>query len=116
MRGRGASPQRVAWYTQMLVDKGFYTIVQKNETLGVLAPGLEAGSSAWLEFVSDEDGSVAGRGMAATVPDAEMDEVTTGWYPRNQAYVDQLQGGEYVRVWLNRSGVSYLVHAPTSAP
>ena len=42
VRKRGASPQRVAWYTQMLVDKGFFTVVRKNETLGVLAPGLEA--------------------------------------------------------------------------
>ncbi len=114
-RNGGIDIPRDVYVNGQMLAAGAYTVRVGNQTVAP-APGLEAGSSAWLEFVSDEDGSVAGRGMAATVPDAEMDEVTTGWYPRNQAYVDQLQGGEYVRVWLNRSGVSYLVHAPTSAP
>lgn len=73
-------------------------------------------STRWVEFVSDSDGSVAGRGLAAAIPDAEIGEVAKGWVPRNQAYVDELIGGEYIRVWLNRGGVSYLVHATTSAP
>ena len=30
--------------------------------------------------------------------------------------VNDLLGGEYVRVWLNRGGSNYLVHMPTSAP
>ena len=114
MNGSIDIPRSVYVNGQMLAA-GAYTVRVSSQTAAP-APGLEPGSSAWLEFVSDGDGSVAGRGMAASVPDAEMDEVTDGWYPRNQAHVDQLQGGEYVRVWLNRSGVSYLVHAPTSAP
>ena len=73
-------------------------------------------STRWVEFVSDSDGSIAGRGLAAVIPDAEIGEVAKSWVPRNQAYVDELIGGEYIRVWLNRGGVSYLVHATTSAP
>ena len=73
-------------------------------------------STRWVEFVNDDDGSVAGRGLAAAIPDSEIAEVANSWVPRNQAAVDELQGGEYIRVWLNRGGVSYLVHATTSAP
>ena len=73
-------------------------------------------STRWVEFISDSDGSVAGRGLAAAIPDAEIEEIAKSWVPRNQAYVDELLGGEYIRVWLNRDGVSYLVHATTSAP
>jgi hypothetical protein len=73
-------------------------------------------STRWVEFVSDDDGSVAGRGLAAAIPDSEIAEVANSWIPRNQASVDELQGGEYIRVWLNRGGVNYLVHATTSAP
>jgi hypothetical protein len=84
---------------------------------GVSPVGGEApDSTRWVEFVSDSDGSVAGRGLAAAIPDAEIGEVAKGWVPRNQAHVDELLGGEYIRVWLNRGGVSYLVHATTSAP
>jgi len=73
-------------------------------------------STRWVEFISNDDDSVAGRGLAAAIPDSEIAEVANSWVPRNQASVDELQGGEYIRVWLNRGGVSYLVHATTSAP
>ena len=73
-------------------------------------------STRWIEFVRDSDNSVAGRGLAAAIPDTEIQEVAKSWVPRNQASVDELLGGEYIRVWLNRGGVSYLVHATTSAP
>jgi hypothetical protein len=32
--------------------------------------------------------------------------------PRNEVRVDHLKGGEYIRVWLNRQGVNYLIHMP----
>ena len=98
-----------------MVSAGAYTVRRGSGAVPPV-PGLGADSNAWVELVSDEDGSVT-RAMAATIPDAEMAEVAEGaWYPRNQAYVDELVGGEYVRIWLNRDGVTYLVHATTSAP
>ena len=67
----------------------------------------------WLEFV--RDGSVAGRGLAIAIPDAEIGDVAKSPPPRNEARVAQLRGGEYVRVWLNRGGTNYLVYMPTES-
>jgi len=78
--------------------------------------GETPASTRWIEFVRDSDGVVAGRGLAAAIADADIEAVAKGWVRRNQASVDELLGGDYVRVWLNRGGVSYLVHAPTSMP
>jgi len=63
-----------------------------------------------IEFVNN--GTVAARGLAVVVPDSEIREIAESAPPRNAARVDQLRGGEYVRVWLNREGVNYLVHMP----
>ena len=46
VRNRGASAERVALYTNGLVRPGFYSIVRKNETLGVLTPGPEASNES----------------------------------------------------------------------
>ena len=97
------------------LEAGAYTL--RLATGGASPVGGETPESTrWVEFVSDGDGSVAGRGLAAVIPDAEIGEIAKSWVPRNQAYVDELLGSEYVRVWLNRGGASYLVHATTSAP
>lgn len=64
----------------------------------------------WVEFVDGED--VAGRGLAVVIPDSEISEVSESGSPRNEARIVALKGGEYVRVWLNRDGVNYLVHMP----
>lgn len=114
IRGSIDIPRNVYVDGRMLAA-GAYTVRLAQGSVAP-SPGLEPGSSRMVEFVNDESGSVAVSGMAAAVPDAEMAEVTDGWYPRNQAYVDELLSGEYVRVWLNRDGVTYLVHATTSAP
>ena len=71
-------------------------------------------TTRWVEFLHEEDGSIAGRALATVVPDSEIDEIAVDWVPRNQVRVDELLGGDYVRVWLNRSGSSYLVHLPTA--
>lgn len=70
-----------------------------------------AGTERWVEFLSD--GTVAGRGLAVVIPDASVREVAKSPAPRNEARVEELRGGEYIRVWLNRNGVNYLVHMPT---
>ncbi len=114
MRG-GIDIPRTVYLDGESLGAGAYTV--RLATGGVPPVGGETPQSTrWVEFVSDSDGSVAGRGLAAAIPDAEIGEVAKGWVPRNQAHVDELLGGEYIRVWLNRGGVSYLVHATTSAP
>ena len=69
-------------------------------------------SGRWVEFLSE--GEVAGRGLAVVIPDAEIEEVAEVLSPRNEAHVMELREGHYVRVWLNRDGVNYLLHLPTS--
>jgi hypothetical protein len=82
-----------------------------------LADEAPAGDAAirpgrWVEFVSN--GTVAGRSLAVVVPDAEIREIAESSVPRNEAWVAELRGGEYVRVWLNREGMHYLMHLPRS--
>ena len=69
-------------------------------------------SGRWVEFV-EEDDTVAGRALAVVIPDADIDEVAKTPGPRNEARVAELRGGGYVRVWLNRGGVNYLLHLTT---
>lgn len=64
----------------------------------------------WVEFL--RDGAVAGRGLAVVVPDGEVGEIAKSPSPRNEARVVQLKSGEYIRVWLNRGGMNYLLHLP----
>ena len=69
-------------------------------------------SGRWVEFVSEDE--VAGRSLAVVISDDEVGEVAKSPGPRNAAVVMELREGEYVRVWLNRDGVNYLLHLPTS--
>lgn len=71
-------------------------------------PGETGGAGRWVEFL--RNGTVAGRGLAVVIPDAEIGKVAKSPPPRNAARVDWLRGGEYLRVWLNRNGMNYLVH------
>ena len=69
-------------------------------------------SGRWVEFVGADD-TVAGRALAVVIPDADIGEVAKSPGPRNETRVAELRGGEYVRVWLNRGGVNYLLHLVT---
>ena len=62
-----------------------------------------------MEFLDGDD--VAGRGLAVVIPDGELADVSDNVL-RNEARVVALKEGDYVRVWLNREGVNYLVHLP----
>jgi len=64
----------------------------------------------WVEFVDGEN--VAGRGLAVVIPDDEISEVSKSGSVRNEARVISLKENDYVRVWLNRGGVNYLIHLP----
>lgn len=73
---------------------------------------MEASAARWIEFVSS--GKVAGRALAVVVPDSEIGEIAATPGPRNETRIAELKGGEYVRVWMNRQGVNYLIHLPAS--
>ena len=51
------------------------------------------------------------------VPNAEVKEVVKDPPPPSGSYkVQNLVGGDYVRVWINRAGNHYLIYLPTGAP
>src|SRR5262245_63872086 len=69
----------------------------------------------WVEFV--QGGKVAGREVVSIVPQAELKDLMPGpdSLPRagsGGSRVEMLKGNEYVRVWINRGGVHYLIHMP----
>ena len=73
--------------------------------------GLSPDGSQYVEFVSS--GKVVGRALATVIPQAEIAQVAEGPRPSaNGARVDVLKGGDYVRVWISRGGVNYLIHLP----
>lgn len=78
-------------------------------------PGIKM--ERWVEFV--RGGQVRGREVVSIVPDSELKDLMPGpdasKPPRNAAKVELLKGGDYVRVWINRRGVNYLIHLPTGS-
>ena len=69
----------------------------------------------WVEFV--QGGKVAGREVASIIPADEVKDTQAGpdlpgKQPRAGSRVDMLKGGEYLRVWITRGGVQYLIHLP----
>jgi hypothetical protein len=71
-------------------------------------PNLEQ----WVEFV--QGGKVKGKAVASIVPASQINEVAKSGPrpPNNGSRVDVLKGNDYVRVWINRAGMNYLVHLP----
>jgi hypothetical protein len=71
----------------------------------------------WVEFV--QGGKVAGREMVSIVPAAEVKDLQPGpdAAPRTSdgSRVEMLKGNEFLRVWINHAGVSYLIHMPPAA-
>lgn len=70
----------------------------------------------WVEFV--QGGKVAGREVVSIVPASEMKDLMpgpdSGKAPRSGSKVEMLKGNEYMRVWIARNGVNYLIHFPVS--
>jgi hypothetical protein len=75
------------------------------------ARGETEGAERWIEFVAD--GVAVGREIATVVPDVEIANVADGAPPKaNTTRVELLKGGEFVRIWINRDGLNYLIHLP----
>jgi hypothetical protein len=75
-------------------------------------PGIQM--ERWVEFL--RGGKVAGREVASIIPQAEVKDLNSGAKgPRpgaGSARVEMLKGDEYLRIWINRRGVDYLIHLP----
>ena len=76
------------------------------------AVGQSKGAERWVEFV--QDGKVVGREVASVISAADMGAIAKGARPAaNGSLVQTLKGGDYVRVWINRGSVNYLINLPT---
>jgi hypothetical protein len=68
----------------------------------------------WVEFV--QGGKVVGREVVSIVPGPEVKDLQPGpdapASTRTGSKVEMLKGNEYLRVWINRAGVAYLIHMP----
>jgi hypothetical protein len=77
--------------------------------------GQTAESERYVEFL--RGGKVLGREVATLVPQAEIDQVADSKRrpAAGASSVELLKGEDYVRVWINRGGVNYLIHLTAAA-
>lgn len=92
---------------------GTYQVRLTSQDALPVVPGIKM--ERWVEFL--QGGKVAGREVASIVPASELKDLMPGpdTLPRasaGRARVEMLKGNEYVRVWINRGGVHYLIHMP----
>jgi hypothetical protein len=92
---------------------GTYQVRLTSQDASPAVPGIKM--ERWVEFL--QGGKVAGREVVSIVPQSELKDLMPG--PDNlpragagSARVELLKGNDYVRVWINRGGVHYLIHMP----
>jgi hypothetical protein len=99
------------------LPRGTYQIRLTAQTATSPAPGATAALERWVEFV--QGGQVRGREVVSIVPAGEEKDLMpgpdAGKAVRNGSKVELLKGNDYLRVWINRRGVNYLIHLPASA-
>jgi len=90
---------------------GTYQVRLTAQDASPTVPGITM--ERWVEFV--QGGKVVGREVVSIVPAAEMKDLMpgpdAGKAPRGSK-VEMLKGNDYLRVWISRGGVSYLIHMP----
>jgi hypothetical protein len=75
--------------------------------------GQSPNAERYVEFV--RGGKVVAREVATVIPQSEIGQIAKGPRPpAGGSRVDTLKGNDYVRVWINRGGMNYLIHLPTS--
>jgi hypothetical protein len=93
---------------------GTYQVRLTSQDATPAVPGIKM--ERWVEFV--QGGKVVGREVVSIVPASEMKDLMPGpdthKGPGSGARVEMLKGNEYLRVWIARNGVNYLIHFPAS--
>jgi hypothetical protein len=93
---------------------GSYQVRLTAESAQPTVAGQRSDLNRWVEFV--RNGEVRGREVVTIIPASEMQDLNSGGTgPRPGAgasRVEMLKGNDYLRVWINRGGVNYLIHMP----
>jgi hypothetical protein len=91
---------------------GTYQVRLTAQDASPTVPGIKM--ERWVEFV--QGGKVAGREVVSIVPGSEVKDLQPGpdAPPSTRAVskVEMLKGNDYLRVWISRAGVIYLIHMP----
>jgi hypothetical protein len=91
---------------------GTYQVRLTAQDATPAVPGIKM--ERWVEFV--QGGKVVGREVVSIVPASEVKDLQPGpdapASTRTGTRVEMLKGNEYLRVWINRAGVGYLIHMP----
>ena len=97
--------------------KGRYTVRLTAQPAQPPAVGLSPPLERWVEFV--QGGQVKGREVVSIVPAAEVKDLQPNpdgpKMNTGGTRVEMLKGDDYLRVWIARGGVHYLLHLPPSA-
>jgi hypothetical protein len=91
---------------------GSYQVRLTAEAAQPSVPGIQM--ERWVEFV--RGGKVVGREVVSIIPQAEVKDLNSGakgpMPGAGSSRVEMLKGDDYLRVWINRRGVNYLLHLP----
>lgn len=87
---------------------GTYTVRVSNDNVTSVV-GQSPDAEKWVEFV--QGGQVKGKELATVVTGPDAKTVLKGKAPAaGSAKVEELKGADYVRVWINKGGSTYLIH------
>jgi hypothetical protein len=90
---------------------GTYQVRLTAQAAQPVAKGASEGLERWVEFL--QGGAVKGREVVSIITGDEIKGVAEMNPPaRGASRVEMLKGNDYLRVWINRGGVHYLVHLP----
>lgn len=91
---------------------GTYQVRLTAESAQPSVPGIQM--ERWVEFL--RGGKVVGREVVSIIPQTEVKDLQPGPEGARPAAggsrVEMLKGDDYLRVWINRGGVNYLLHLP----
>jgi hypothetical protein len=75
------------------------------------AVGQSPEGARYVEFM--RGGKVVGREVATVISAEEVGQIAKGRRPTpGSARVELLKGEDYLRVWINRGGVNFIIHLP----
>lgn len=87
--------------------------IRLSGTMPARVVGQSPDGARYVEFV--RGGQVAGREVATVVAGPDVASIAKGGTPASgRSRVDLLAGGDYLRVWINHAGTSYIIHLPPS--